>query len=62
VAGTVKIASSTLPNAWISRGSPIDQVFPPRATITISEELRVALTFLAFLAVMTIGVFATQAL
>jgi hypothetical protein len=41
---------------------PNDQVFPARATITVSKELREALTFLAFLAVTTIGVFATQAL
>jgi hypothetical protein len=53
----VKIA--TVPHAWISRGSPVEQVFPARATITVSKELTEALTFLVFLAVMAIVVFAT---
>jgi hypothetical protein len=51
----VKIA--TVPHARISRGSPVEQVFPARTTIAVSKELTEALTFLVFLAVMAIVVF-----
>jgi hypothetical protein len=57
VTGNSRPSLISFPHARISRGSPVEQVFPARTTITVSKELTEALTFLVFLAVMAIVVF-----